>query len=580
MNSLKFFESKLKIPIIFTCVFLFAFQGFVFIYSFGVNIPFWDDYDNIPYIESFVKGESFWEIKRFWTQGDHNYFFPSISTLTSVALTSWNITYLLYFGLSLVVISTFLLYLMLKDLDSRLVWAIIPISAFLFNPIQFETFLWAFTAQVFIFSTTSIIASIFFLSKIKCNRFFFIPSILFAVIASFSMLAGLIVWVIGAGTFYFQRQKKLFSIWLISAVIVFLIYFDNLQTSPNLSSSNVATIFNLSDYSYIFYYVSNGLLIDSQILQFFAGSVIISIIIAGSIFLKLKKIEFVKIWPWIQIGFVGLLVAFITMVGRLEIGGPSASRYTTLANPAEISALVIGAILFIRIIDSKQSKSVKIIFLIILVVSSILLAYTLFVTYKEGWNSGNIRNSGSIIGLECMYKPDTDLRCGPPVFPDPDRLHDYAQILLNLHLSPFSIQGHSIFSDDRLLKDDSWSEMEKIDGAGKIEYINGNNILQNEKINVEKEIGLIHATGWASFNNEITVDSAYLFIDDHVNSRAVYNIPQNSTAIFLHHPDKTDRWISSVDLANLTSGCHEVSLRIVHESKFYESIAPSQLCIN
>ena len=471
---------------------------------------------------------------------------------------------------------------MLKDLDSRLTWLIVPISAFLFNPNQQENMLWALTAEMFFFCSTCTIASIFFLRRIKNKPFSLIPSILFATIAAFSNIAGLIVWVVGSFTFYFQRQKKLFSIWIISATTVFLIYFI-FHTSPhyNYAQSTLFLSHPATAFSFIFLYVSNGLVINSQPLQILAGAIVLLLIIVGSIFLKFQKIEFGKIWPWVQLGLVGILAGIITIVGRIELGGPATSRYTTLANPAEISALAIGSFLFIRLLDSKRRKSVKITFSAILVITSIMLSYSLIVTYSDGWNLGATYASGEVtLGLHCMYKPDTDLKCGPPVYPAPNQLHNVAEVLLNLHLSPFSIPGYSVFSYDKLMKNTSWDSMGKIKGLGKIEYIDANDTSHTEKIDVKRELALTHATGWANFDNGIAVDSAYLFIDDNVNSRAVYGIPQNSTAIFLHHPDKTNRWISSIDLSKITSGCHKVSIRIVNDDKYYESVSSSQFCIN
>lgn len=545
-----------------------------------MNLPHWDEYDRVSYIESFVKGGPFWKDDRFWGSAYEVDVFPSLLTLDSVMLSSWNITYLLYFGLIIVTISVYLLYLMLKDLNSRLTWVIIPISAFLFNPNQWENMLWALASEIFFSSSVCIVACIFFLRRIKYDRFSLFPSILFAVIASFSNVNGLIVFLVGTSTFYFHRYKKLFSIWIISATTMFLVYFG-FYVSSHQASLTTSFLSHPDAGIYLFLYVSNGLMINSQSLQIFSGSVVILLIIGGSIFLKLQKTDFEKILPWIQLGLIGIVTGIITMIGRIGIAPPDTSRYITLANPAEISSLVIGAILFIRLLDSKKNKLLKIIFLIILIATSIMIAYELEITYSHGWYIGGAYGTGEVLsGLHCMLKPDTDLRCGPPVYPDPDRLHNIAETLLNLHLSPFSIPGYSIFSNDKFLKDSSWNMMEKIEGVGKIEYVNSINATQNEKITIKKDIGLTHATGWARFDNGISVDSAYLFIDDHVNSRALYGISQDWSAIFWHHPDKTNRWISSIDLSIITSGCHKISIRIIHENKYYESMTPLQFCID
>ena len=123
---------KTKIIILGSVSFL-ALQNFLSVFLYKLNFPYSVDYTDIfvPVYNFLVNGENLF----FINKNIHVILFPKIIALPNFYFNSFdvvNISYLIWFFISLTV---FFLYLILKQTDKKLVWAIIPISAFLYNPL-------------------------------------------------------------------------------------------------------------------------------------------------------------------------------------------------------------------------------------------------------------------------------------------------------------------------------------------------------------------------------------------------------------------------------------------------------------
>ena len=206
---------------------VFAFHSLFFILVYSVNIPLTDEWHFISFAKMVLTNESFWEFERFVMYNGHIVIIPNLLLTANILLFSWNPVYLMIFGWFLVSFSSFVLFLILRKTFPKIILLMIPISAILFSPVQYENFLWGIASTQIFMISFSMILSIYFLSKINSNRFFIFPAILSGLLSSFSGISGLAVWFIGFYSIFMQTNWKKSSllIWSVGSTRLLLFYF-------------------------------------------------------------------------------------------------------------------------------------------------------------------------------------------------------------------------------------------------------------------------------------------------------------------------------------------------------------------
>lgn len=579
-----FENKKIKNLIILLTVSLLASQVLFLIHVYGVNLISWDELDFVPFVKSFYDGKSFWLDSQFLQHFEHRHIFPALILLSDAVLTSWNSLYEMYLGWCFIAVSLLIVYLMLKNTDTKLLWLLIPISAFMFNVSQYANFLVGFWAIDYFLTTVSFVLTIYFLNKSRNNRISFLFALVFAILASYSEILGLLIWVIGIMSLFYVERKRTehLLIWLCSSIVVIFLYFTN-YTFGTFKGIQFSSFFSLDSLKFILLYLSNGLSPNSVMLQIVTSSLIILSIIGGSIYLKIRKIELTKILPWIQLGLFGLFAAFFSELARLGIESPLVSRWVTLANFSQISALVIGTIVFIQIYSDLTTNRKKI---IILIIYSILLLFgiiSLSISYYVGWNNAFYWFQYRSFGLECMTNPSLNLKCGGLSL-DPSTLYLHTRILQDLHLGPFAKQ-YEILSHpvDPLLKNENWENMTNdLQGDGHIDYVD--KLLTSEKmVKVNKtKIDRIRIDGWAiTTKNNDNADSVYILIDNKISNRATYYLMREDIPkAFGEKTTYFSGWSGVIDLKDLSKGCHNITIRIVKANQFHEVLSDHKLCMS
>lgn len=579
---------KIKNIIILTGVLILALHGLFFIQVFGVNIPYLDGWDFVPFVQIFLDGGPFWEYQNFLQHNEHRPIFPSLILLVSVVLTSWNVVYLMYFGWSLIALSVGLIYLILKKTYPKLIWLIIPIAAFMFNPAQYENLLWGFTANAWFLVSSGIILSIYFLTKVETHRVAIIPAILFGVVASFSEIAGLVIWLVGAYSLINlgNWRKSSVLLWVSSAVIVFILYFTNFQVNSNIIGINFSSLLTFDGIKFVLLYLSNGLIMKFDLVRAIAGFAIILLIIGGPIYLKFQKIDMKKLNPWIQFGLVGLFSAGITELARFSTTGYIPSRYITMAVFAPIAALVIGTIIFMLIYNNLSNHHKKIIISIIFSILIVMVPFALSTSYYIGWVKGEewfVERSSS---LDCLLNPIFDFKC-PNLYTYelPYVPYKNAKILQDLKLGPFADQNNlEIFSQEvPLLEDDNWKNMTgDLEGFGVIDSIDVPLTGSDMKIYVNKSKILIPASGWGILGKEnAQADSVYVFIDNKVHNKAYYGLLRKDIPKEYGEGERSfSGWSGVIDLRELSDECHNITIRLVKGNHYHEITTSYQMCLN
>ncbi|MGI0011776.1 MAG: hypothetical protein ACREAE_10300, partial [Nitrosopumilaceae archaeon] len=340
-----------------------------------------------------------------------------------------------YFGWFLIVLSIVPMYLILKKTDHRLIWIIIPIVAFLFNTAQHVSFLMDIASRQMVLASTGIIFSVYFINRVQFQKAALLPAVLFTIIASFSAIPGLLVWIVGvlSLTNFDKTKKTPLLIWISSAFVVFFVYFTNFSFGAENKPINPLGFFTLDSLKLLLLSMSNGLILKITPfvpIQIIAGFAIISLIIGGPIYLRLKQKEIKAIVPWIQFGFIGLFYAVMTTLARADLQVPL-SHYVTISVFSQISALIIATIIFLQIHNRSSDKHKKIavsifsIFIAIVVIS-------LSASYLGGWHDGSIYHKEKISYLECMTNPIFDFKC-TIMDSERDVVYRNGKILKDLH---------------------------------------------------------------------------------------------------------------------------------------------------
>jgi len=579
-----------------------ALQTLYYIHVYGVNTPHQDDWQFVPLAQSIKNGDPFWQLKEFVLYTDQRPIFPNLILLVNVVLTSWNVMYTLYFGWLLLALSIVPMYLILKKTDYRLIWLIIPIVALLFNTAQYTTLLMDLPSRQLFLTSLGIIFSVYFINRVQFQKAALLLAILFAIIASFSSILGLVSWIVGvlSLTIFDKTKKTPLIIWVSSAFVVFLMY--SINYTYGHEANPIYPFGFLDSLQYILLYLSNGLIPKATfllVIKMIAGFVILSLIIGGPIYLRLKQKETKAIVPWIQFGLIGLFGALATAVTRADIEFPF-SHYITIAVFSQISAVVIATMIFTQIhngsSDIRKKKNVSIIFLIFIIIT----VSPLSVSYIWGWYAGFVWHEARYSELECLTNPIFDFNCSTKD-KNKDLVQKNAKILKELHLGPFANQDESLtYLQDPLLREENWGKMEEnLEGFGAIEYVDSEPIGSDEKIQVSKIKTLIDIVGYGVVFTDrsgieskirelldltqryLRVDGAYVFIDNKIHTKVHHGVVRlDIDETYFEVETRKSGWNGIIDLRELSPECHDVSVRLVNGNQYYEITSEYQICIN
>jgi hypothetical protein len=596
LYNLSNFLEKSKNKIILLSVSILAAQALYVIFTFGFGHPAPDEIQMVSSIKLFLEGGSWWNDEWFLQHFEHRIFLSHFIFFISAAIDAGNTLHLMYLGWFFFALCIIPLYLLLKKIDEKLTWLIIPISYFIFNLGQTTCLTWSICSISWSLTSLLIISTIFFISKIEQTRIALILAIVCATAVSFTMFQGLLVWVIGAfGLFFIEKSKKFyFMIWILSGITVISLYFMNYNfgmADEFLRSSEgiqLNSLFTYDGISYALQFLSNGLIVQiPQVIHFqhIIGLGMILTIILVPIYLKLKNIEIKNLVPWIQFGLYAILGAIVLLVGRSDVVSANASRYIAWSAFAHIATIVIGTIFLLYIYKKLKDKRKKLFFKILISILILLLLLGLSSSAYSGLKIGNDLAGKNSLTVECLTNPNFDLKCRTAYWSPFE--YTYIQEIQNLRLGIFATEFTVPY--DPLLENSNWKNMiYNSNGFGEIEYIDSKfNVDRRQELQsktfVNRESSPIDVGAWGVFaGKNIDVDSAYVFVDNQVHSNAYYGYQTPYNGIYGEKikPSYYAGIGGIFILENMSDGCHDFSIRITHENEYYEILSNSQICLD
>ena len=203
---------------------------FVYFFVFRYNIPWFDDFENIPYfLDSFLRAPSFSAkmLALLRPNNEHRVVYARLVTLGQFFLTGkLNFGHLMLWGNAALVVMFYLIYRALRRHEGQTrptLVGMLPVPLLLFSA---QMYLMTFTA-VFTLQYLSIImlAMLTFFALAANKRVGFGVAAGLGVLASFSMGNGLLVWPVGAAMLLLQRRWVALGLWLLIGGLSGYFYF-------------------------------------------------------------------------------------------------------------------------------------------------------------------------------------------------------------------------------------------------------------------------------------------------------------------------------------------------------------------
>jgi hypothetical protein len=437
-------NDKIVKIILFGLILLPAILGALYIALFGVNVIFWDQWD------------------------EHRIFFPKIIMLILAGISHYNTFVEMYFSWFLVVVSLFFIYKM-YGLDfgnsSSSIMKFIPIAWIMFNFRQFENILWGWQIGIYL-AALGFILSIYFLDRSEKMEINFFIAIAGAIVSSFSFANGMVVWFAG---FIFimigekKNKRSLLSLWIFFAILTFILYFYGFQRPTNHPDPLFA-LKNLSvGIQYLLAAIGSPLAFEKYraIIVGLLFSMLTGIVI---FYMRFNKTLLKNNAKWIALIAFSLISALLMTIGRAGFGIEQAlaSRYVTFTQLAFIGSYCI--LLNIQnksiIIKEKQKFFLILVALISLIVSGIFIGYTEGYKMAEDTHVKKLGISYFLLGYN--FTPDEILL---QLYPNADVVKQRGEILKKYDLNVF--YDHKSYLYD--VKPEAVLEQPFIDGAGIID---------------------------------------------------------------------------------------------------------------
>lgn len=307
----------------------------LYIYRFGVNIPFNDQWTMVSLLIKQQQG-LLTIMDLFAQHNEHRPFFPRLIWMTLASFTDYNVNVELWVNF-LMALGTFLFFIRqaMKTWDTAgTTWSpfLIPLlSLLVFNTGQYESWLQGFQTIMFLGMACVLIG--FFLLADHSRTSNFVAAILLGVVATFSMVNGLLYWLIGLGVLIATasqntRTLKL-SLWLLCSSICLVLFLKGWISQ----GSNPSYIFTHPVQALVF--ILNFLGAPINTMEQFAWK--FGCVGLGLFILMTHHIITSRVWkevvPYLGIILFVLFSTLIVTAGRMDLGlvQSRVSRYQTVS---------------------------------------------------------------------------------------------------------------------------------------------------------------------------------------------------------------------------------------------------------
>ena len=508
--------------IILALVGFFASQKFYFKTLYQINFPYGIDFSlGIDYVYTYVKTGvfPFDEFIAPFSLTVHQVIFQRLITFPNVFFNAFDVANLVYLHWGLESVALFLIFLLLKRTNPKLYWLLIPISAFIYSPLQ-DSGNHLFGMIMWLLPPVSIIGIIYLLDK-KPSLKLLSSSICLAIVSTFSTIIGIVAWLVGIICLikfdsHHKKwiEKKWLVVWITCTIITGLIFYSQFPKDAAIQP-NFSFLFTYDGFAFLATFISSAFRLKYHFLMVLVGS--ISLILGSfcvyyfTIYKKNLKIAL----PWLLFLLVGVGGGLVTDLGRgdLPLHYGNEPYYIPISQFFQIGLL---ALISLIILDIKKcplhtQKKILLYFLIAVIIGHMIL---LIPSYYAGWLRGDhyfqlkteYANCYSLSPeLDCIKKPS-------------DILLSDKNTMINYWIeNKLSIFGDPSFNNKNLEHisyfEETWDKNNETSvGIGEIELINNIPIAGKRTVYVNEPLVII--SGSILDEKEKQLDSVFLLVDD------------------------------------------------------------------
>ena len=575
--------------IILSLIGFFASQKLYFKALYQINFPYSIDFSvGMNYVYTYVKTGVFPFDEFFGQFSAHHLIFPKLITFPSVFFNSFDVANLYYLHWGLESIALFLIFLLLKRTNPKLYWLLIPISAFIYSPLQ-DSGGHLFGLIMWLLPPISIIGIIYLLDK-KPSLKLISSSICLAIVATFSTIIGIIVWLPGIiSLIKFNSankkwiEKKWLAIWITSAIIIGLIFYSQFPkdaaTQPNFSF-----LFTYDGFAFLATFISSAFRVKYHFLMILIGS---SSLILGSFcvyYFTIYKKNLKIALPWLLFLLVGVGGGLVTDLGRadLPLHYGNEPYYIPISHFFQIGLLVLISLIIIDIRKEPlhTQKKVLLYFLVAVIIGHMIL---LIPSYYAGWLRGEHYLQLKTEDANC-YSLSPELEC---INPNVDTTINNIELqpMINYWIkNKLSIFGDTSFNKQNLQDisyfEETWNKNTETNlGIGEIESIN--NIPIDEKRTIYPNVPLIIISGWILDEEKKQLDSIFLLLDNKPFIKFDDFQPRkNVTENFDKNVENYSEWKIFFMSGYLENNCQLISIAGFKDNKNIKLNQEIELCKN
>ena len=509
--------------IILSLIVFFASQKLYFKTLYEINFPFGMDFPNgVNYVFTYVKTGVFPFAEFFAPISGHIHIFPRLIAFPNIFFNSFDVANLFYLHWGLESIALVVIFLLLRRTGPKLYWLLIPISAFIYSPLQDSNF-WSFSIMMWLLPPVAIMGMIYLLNK-GSNLKFLSSAIGLAIVSTFSVIVGIVAWLVGIFAlikFDPHRkkwiEKKFLLIWIACTAITGLIFYS--QFSASQTQPNFAFLFTYDGFSFLATFISSAFRLKYHFLMVLTGSISLILGFFCVYYFTILKKNLKIALPWILFLIVGVGGALITDLGRgsLPLHYGNEPYYIPISHFFQIGLLVLISLI---IIDLKKTprhtrNNILVYFLLAIIIAHMIL---LVPSYYAGWSRGEHYYELKTDYVNC-YSLSPKLDCIKPNTEINGVITSEAHDLINYWIeNKLSIFGDATFNQKNLEHllyfEENWNKNDETNtGIGKIELING--IPVSGKTTIYLDNPMIIISGWALDEDGNQLDSTFLLVDDN-----------------------------------------------------------------
>ena len=324
-------KTALNIIFYFTVIFPIVFIA-ALILRYGVNVPTFDQWELVSYFQKF-DAHTLTLTDIIAQHNEHRIAFPRIIMLGAGYFTNWNLVAEMMISLGIQVLSFILIWKAIRRTvkgEAAKVYIVIA-SLVMFNPMQWENWLWGWQIQWYL-TILGMITALYFCWYLPLKRrpLNHVIAITAATVATFSLAGGLVTWVLLLVLLAIRKQAIALGLYTVAFLTNAAVYLHNYHSVTG--HTPITAMFNnqLEFFRYLCLYVGGAISNHHQIAPI-AGAIIIGSFLVLSIKAILEKQK--AAYFWIALGTFVLINAAMTGSGRFLLGPEQAlaSRYTSIS---------------------------------------------------------------------------------------------------------------------------------------------------------------------------------------------------------------------------------------------------------